>query len=107
MEYNEQIKRLYNRFPSYQVVGNRAYKPGIETIKALDEALGRPHERYRKIHVAGTNGKGSVCHLLAAALACSGLKVGLYSSPHLVDFRERMKVVTADGFRMISKEDVS
>lgn len=107
MEYNEQIKRLYNRFPSYQVVGNRAYKPGIETIKALDEALGRPHERFRKIHVAGTNGKGSVCHLLASALACSGLKVGLYSSPHLVDFRERMKVVTADGFRMIPKEDVS
>lgn len=107
MEYNEQIQRLYSRFPSYQVVGNRAYKPGIETIRELDEALGRPHERYRAIHVAGTNGKGSVCHLLAAALAASGLKAGLYSSPHLVDFRERMKVVTADGFKMISKGEVS
>ena len=59
MTYEEQITRLYKRFPSYQVVGNRAYKPGIETIKALDEALGRPHERFRTIHVAGTNGKGS------------------------------------------------
>jgi dihydrofolate synthase/folylpolyglutamate synthase len=107
MNYNEQIERLYKRFPSYQVVGNRAYKPGIKTIRELDEALGRPHGRYRTIHVAGTNGKGSVCHLLAAALAAGGLKVGLYSSPHLVDFRERMKVVTAEGFKMIPKEDVS
>ena len=107
MTYEEQIERLYNRFPSFQIVGNRAYKPGIETIKELDEALGRPHERFKTIHVAGTNGKGSVCHLLASALAHTGLKVGLYSSPHLVDFRERMKVVTAEGYRMISKEAVS
>ena len=107
MTYQEQIERLYRRFPSYQVVGNRAYKPGIETMKALDEALGHPHQHYKTIHVAGTNGKGSVCHLLAAALASCGLKVGLYSSPHLVDFRERMKVVTPDGFSMIPKEAVS
>ena len=107
MDYQEQIERLYKRFPSYQVVGNRAYKPGIETIKALDDALGHPHKHYRTIHIAGTNGKGSVCHMLAAALASCGLKVGLYSSPHLVDFRERMKVVTRDGFTMISKEAVS
>ena len=107
MSYEEQIERLYNRFPSYQVVGNRAYKPGIETVRELDEVLGRPHERYRTIHVAGTNGKGSVCHLVASALAHTGLKVGLYSSPHLVDFRERMKVVTAGGYRMISREQVS
>ena len=107
MDYTEQIERLYKRFPSYQIVGNRAYKPGIETIKELDEALGRPHRRYKTIHVAGTNGKGSVCHLLASALAHSGLKVGLYSSPHLVDFRERIKIVTAQGFRMIPKEAVS
>ena len=107
MTYEEQIERLYNRFPSYQVVGNRAYKPGIETIREFDEALGSPHRQYRTIHVAGTNGKGSVCHLLASALAHSGLKTGLYSSPHLVDFRERMKVVEADGFRMISKDEVS
>ena len=106
MTYEEQIERLYRRFPSYQVVGNRAYKPGIETIRELDEALGRPHMLYKTIHVAGTNGKGSVCHLLASALAHSGLKVGLYSSPHLVDFRERMKIVT-QGYRMISKEAVS
>lgn len=107
MNYTEQIERLYKRFPSYQVVGNRAYKPGIETIKELDEALGSPHRRYKTIHVAGTNGKGSVCHLLASALAHSGLKVGLYSSPHLVDFRERIKIVTACGYQMIPKEAVS
>ncbi|MBR5735823.1 MAG: bifunctional folylpolyglutamate synthase/dihydrofolate synthase [Bacteroidales bacterium] len=107
MTYEEQIERLYNRFPSFQIVGNRAYKPGIETVKELDEALGRPHERFKTIHVAGTNGKGSVCHLLASALAHTGLKVGLYSSPHLVDFRERMKIVTAEGYRMISREAVS
>ena len=107
MNYTEQIERLYKRFPSYQIVGNRAYKPGIETIKELDEALGCPHKRYKTIHVAGTNGKGSVCHLLASALAHSGLTVGLYSSPHLVDFRERIKIVTAEGYRMIPKEAVS
>lgn len=107
MTYEEQIERLYNRFPSYQVVGNRAYKPGIETIREFDEALGHPHRKFRTIHVAGTNGKGSVCHLLASALAHTGLKAGLYSSPHLVDFRERIKVVEADGFRMISRDEVS
>ena len=107
MTYDEQLERLFERFPSYQVVGSRAYKPGIETIRNLDEAMGRPHERYRTIHVAGTNGKGSVCHMLAAALAASGLKVGLYSSPHLVDFRERMKVVEDGSCRMISRDAVS
>ena len=107
MTYEEQIERLYNRFPSYQVVGNRAYKPGIETIREFDEALGHPHRKFRTIHVAGTNGKGSVCHLLASALAHTELKTGLYSSPHLVDFRERIKVVEANGFRMISRDEVS
>ena len=101
--YEEKIAWLFNQFPSYQKVGKVAYKPGIETMEALDEALGHPHRRFRSIHVAGTNGKGSTSHMLAAGLAACGLKVGLYTSPHLVDFRERMKIVEGDGFRMVSK----
>ena len=101
--YEEKINWLFNQFPSYQKVGKVAYKPGIETMEAFDEALGHPHRRFRSIHVAGTNGKGSTCHMLAAGLAACGLKVGLYTSPHLVDFRERMKIIEGDSFRMVSK----
>ena len=106
MTYEEKINWLFNQFPSYQKVGKVAYKPGIETMEAFDEALGHPHQRFRSIHIAGTNGKGSTSHMLAAGLAACGLKVGLYTSPHLVDFRERMKIVEGDGFRMIPKEAV-
>ena len=102
--YEDKINWLFNQFPSYQKVGKVAYKPGIETMSAFDAALGHPHQKFRSIHVAGTNGKGSTCHMLAAGLAACGLKVGLYTSPHLVDFRERMKIVEGDGFRMVSKE---
>ena len=101
--YEEKINWLFNQFPSYQKVGKVAYKPGIETMEAFDEALGHPHRRFRSIHIAGTNGKGSTSHMLAAGLAACGLKVGLYTSPHLVDFRERMKSVEGDGFRMVPK----
>ena len=104
--YEEKITWLFNQFPSYQKVGKVAYKPGIETMEAFDAALGHPHRRFRSIHIAGTNGKGSTSHMLAAGLAACGLKVGLYTSPHLVDFRERMKVVEGDSFRMIPKEVV-
>ena len=104
--YEEKIAWLFNQFPSYQKVGKVAYKPGIETMEAFDDALGHPHRRFRSIHIAGTNGKGSTSHMLAAGLAACGLKVGLYTSPHLVDFRERMKVVEGESFRMISKEAV-
>ena len=90
-EYQQEIEFIFNRFPSYQKVGKVAYKPGIETMQALDELLGYPHRSFRTIHVAGTNGKGSTSHMLAAALQ-KNFKVGLYTSPHLVDFRERMKV---------------
>ena len=90
-EYQQEIEFIFNRFPSYQKVGKVAYKPGIETMQALDELLGHPHRSFRTIHVAGTNGKGSTSHMLAAALQ-KNYKVGLYTSPHLVDFRERMKV---------------
>ncbi|MBQ6957583.1 MAG: bifunctional folylpolyglutamate synthase/dihydrofolate synthase [Bacteroidales bacterium] len=104
--YEEKIAWLFNQFPSYQKVGKVAYKPGIETMTAFDEALGHPHRRFRSIHIAGTNGKGSTSHMLAAGLAACGLKVGLYTSPHLVDFRERMKIIEGDRFRMISQERV-
>lgn len=104
--YNSQIEWLFNQFPSYQVVGKRAFKPGIETMKAFDVALGEPHRSFRTIHIAGTNGKGSTSHFLAAALSQCGLKVGLYTSPHLCDFRERMKIIENGSFRMISREGV-
>ena len=100
-EYNSEIEFIFNRFPSYQTVGKVAYKPGIETMQALDEMLGYPHRRFRCIHVAGTNGKGSTSHMLAAALQ-KRYRVGLYTSPHLVDFRERIKV---DG-KMVPQEFV-
>ena len=106
MTYEDKIAWLFGQFPSYQKVGKVAYKPGIETMEAFDAALGHPHRRFRSIHIAGTNGKGSTSHMLAAGLAACGLKVGLYTSPHLVDFRERMKIVEGDGFRMIPKETV-
>lgn len=104
--YDEKIAWLFNQFPSYQKVGKVAYKPGIETMKEFDAELGHPHRRFRSIHIAGTNGKGSTSHMLAAGLAACGLNVGLYTSPHLVDFRERMKIVEGDSFRMVPKDFV-
>ena len=104
--YDEKIEWLFCQFPSYQKVGKVAYKPGIETMEAFDAALGHPHRQYPCIHIAGTNGKGSTSHFLAAGLAACGLKTGLYTSPHLKDFRERMKIVEGDSFRMISPEQV-
>lgn len=100
-EYQQEIDFIFNRFPSYQTAGKVAYKPGIGTMEALDKLLGHPHRRFRSIHVAGTNGKGSTSHMLAAALQKSS-RVGLYTSPHLVDFRERIKV---DG-QMVPQEFV-
>lgn len=106
MSYEEKIDWLFHQFPSYQKVGGLAYKPGIETMQTFVRALGNPHEAFRSIHVAGTNGKGSTSHMLASGLAACGLKVGLYTSPHLKDFRERIKILEGDGFRMISRERV-
>ena len=101
MTYEEKIEKLFNRFPSYQTVGGRAYKPGLESMQAFDSLLGHPWRRFRSIHIAGTNGKGSVSSFLAAALSGSGRRIGLYTSPHLTDFRERIKIVSKDGFEMI------
>lgn len=92
MTYKETIEYLYNQLPVYQKIGGLAYKEGLDNSLALDELFGHPHQNYKTIHVAGTNGKGSTSHLLAAILQQSGYKVGLYTSPHLVDFRERIRV---------------
>ena len=83
-------------------VGAAAYKPGLQTTDELDKAFGHPHRAFRSIHIAGTNGKGSVSHNLASILMAQGYRVGLYTSPHLVDFRERIRV---DG-EMIPHEAV-
>ena len=92
MTYPETLHYLYTRVPMFQQTGLSAYKPGLDTTIALDEHFGHPHKAFQSIHVAGTNGKGSTSHLLAAILQLSGYKVGLYTSPHLLDFRERIKV---------------
>lgn len=83
---------LYNSLPVFQKVGSFAYKEGLENTCTIDQRLNHPCRKYRTIHVAGTNGKGSTSHLLAAILQQSGYKTGLYTSPHLVDFRERIKI---------------
>ena len=105
--YNEMIEKLFLRFPSFQKVGAGAYKPGIANMEFADQLMGHPHRKYKIIHVAGTNGKGSVSNMLTSVLAASGLKVGLYTSPHILDFRERMRVVFPTGeCRLVSKEYV-
>ncbi len=113
MEYSENdyrrlLEELFARHPSVQGSGFTpgAYKPGLSGMMRLDAALGHPARQLRAIHVAGTNGKGSVCSMLAAALSATGLRVGLYTSPHLLDFRERIKLVERDGWSMIPQEDV-
>lgn len=92
MTYEETIEYLYQAVPMFQKVGSSAYKEGMENTYLIDEYLGHPHTRYKTIHVAGTNGKGSTSHLLASVLQEAGYKVGLYTSPHLLDFRERIRV---------------
>jgi dihydrofolate synthase/folylpolyglutamate synthase len=92
MTYQETIDYLFNCLPVFQHQGASAYKPGLERTIQLDDYLGNPHRKYKTIHVAGTNGKGSVSHSLAAILQSAGYKTGLYTSPHLKDFRERIRV---------------
>ena len=92
MNYEETVDYLYNQMPAYQHVGGVAFKEGLDNSLALDAYFGYPHRHYRTIHVAGTNGKGSTSHLLAAVLSEAGYNVGLYTSPHLIDFRERIRV---------------
>ena len=92
MTYQETIDYLFNSTPLFQNVGKDAYKEGLENTHLLDEHFGHPHRQFKTIHMAGTNGKGSCSHTLAAILQSAGYKVGLYTSPHLVDFRERIRI---------------
>ncbi len=92
MTYSETLEYLYNVAPAFEKVGAGAYKEGLSNTKALDEHFNHPHREYKTIHVAGTNGKGSTSHMLAAILQQCGYRVGLYTSPHLVDFNERIRV---------------
>lgn len=92
MNYQNTLTYLYNSAPMFQQVGASAYKEGLENTRILDEHFGNPHHSFRTIHVAGTNGKGSCSHTIAAILQEAGYRVGLYTSPHLVDFRERIRI---------------
>lgn len=91
-KYDEALEWLFRQLPMFSRVGAAAYKPGLDTSLALDAYFGHPHRRFKAIHVAGTNGKGSTSHSLAAVLQAQGYKTGLYTSPHLADFRERIRV---------------
>ena len=92
MTYKESLDFLFSRLPMFSRVGAAAYKPGLDTSIALDNYFGNPHRKFRSIHIGGTNGKGSTSHMLASILQAQGYRVGLYTSPHLADFRERMRV---------------
>lgn len=107
-DYDEIIKNLFARHQSVQNAGFNpdSYKPGLDRIRELDRKMGSPSERLRFVHVAGTNGKGSVCSMLAASLSGNGCRVGLFTSPHLLDFRERIKIVEDGGCRMIPRDSV-
>lgn len=102
MNYKEATEYLYTSAPLFQNIGAGAYKEGLYNTHILDAHFGHPHTKYKTIHIAGTNGKGSCAHTLAAILQSQGYHTGLYTSPHLLDFRERIKV---DG-KMIPKEEV-
>ena len=92
MDYQETLSYLYKRLPLFQNKGQGAYKKGLENTLLLDAHFKHPHHKYPTIHIAGTNGKGSCSHTLAAILQSAGYKVGLYTSPHLIDFRERIRI---------------
>ena len=100
--YSDVVHYLFNSLPVFQHSGGAAYKPGLQTISEMDDFYGNPHSKYKTIHVAGTNGKGSVSHMLAAILQGAGYRTGLFTSPHLLDFRERIRV----NGQMISENEV-
>lgn len=100
--YKEAVEYIYSIAPSFQQQGAHAYKPGLGNIIALMQHLGNPHKDFPSIHVAGTNGKGSTCHMLAAIFQSQGYRTALFTSPHLLDFRERIRI----SGEMISKEEV-
>ena len=92
MNYKETCDYLYSQVPMFERQGASGYKEGLANTLKLDDHFNHPHQNYRTIHVAGTNGKGSCAHTLAAILQMCGYKVGLYTSPHLVDFSERIRI---------------
>lgn len=102
MKYENTLEWLFHQLPMFSRTGGAAYKPGLQTSLAIDAHFGHPHKKFKSIHIGGTNGKGSTSHMIAAILQSQGYKTGLYTSPHLVDFRERIRI---DG-EMIRKEDV-
>lgn len=102
MNYLETLDYLFSQLPMYQRVGNAAYKANLDNTYRLSEILNHPEKQFKSVHIAGTNGKGSTSHMLAAVLQEAGYKVGLYTSPHLKDFRERIKI----NGEMISENDV-
>ena len=101
--YKATLEYLYTQLPMFQRTGPAAYKHSLGNTLLLDKMYGHPHLKFKSLHVAGTNGKGSVSHMLAAILQSAGYRTGLYTSPHLKDFRERIRV---DG-KMISEDFVS
>jgi dihydrofolate synthase/folylpolyglutamate synthase len=103
MNYDQTVAYLFEQLPMYQRTGAAAYKANLDNTVALDRLTGHPHMRYRCIHVAGTNGKGSVSHMLASVLQEAGYNTGLYTSPHLLDFRERIRI----NGQVISKDYVT
>lgn len=102
-QYKAALQKLESEYAAFHKIGAGAYNPGLETTTTLAERLGNPHHKFRTVHVAGTNGKGSVAHTLAAVLQSAGYRTGLYTSPHLLDFRERIRV---DGEK-VSKDFVA
>jgi len=91
-EYQEAVDWLFVQVPNYQIDGEKAYKPGLDNIKKLCDFFGNPQDKIKTIHIGGTNGKGSTSNMLASVLQESGYKTGLYNSPHLIDFTERIKI---------------
>ncbi|MBC7125899.1 MAG: bifunctional folylpolyglutamate synthase/dihydrofolate synthase, partial [Bacteroidales bacterium] len=103
MTYNEALDYIYSHLPIFQRVGKAAYKADLGNTLKLDEYFGHPHRTFKTIHIAGTNGKGSTSHMLAAVLQKAGYRVGVYTSPHLRDFRERIRV----NGEMIPEDEVA
>ena len=100
--YKALLDKIFQAYPMYHKIGSAAYKEGLENIEALMDITGHPEQKFKAVHIAGTNGKGSVAHLLASYFQERGCKTGLFTSPHLVDFRERIRL----NGQMISEEDV-
>ena len=92
MNYQETCEYLYNQLPMFEKQGMAGYKEGLENTKELDQHFNHPHQHFKTIHIAGTNGKGSCAHTISAILQQCGYRVGLYTSPHLVDFKERIRI---------------